>query len=183
MSSLTAILVGGAISITSAAVGILLQHFLSIRKLIHESRIHPSRVLYDKQIEFFDAVAPLFDQINGYITMIDVWLGEMPEKDKAEVKKAASNTACVSELDRLLQKYEMYLPSELLCKLNNLKWDCWSLSSKPDLDVTFRSINLLFEIQNLCREFLGVDKLSQDLMRAIGRLPQEFSGKSEEENS
>jgi hypothetical protein len=172
MSSLTAILVGGTISLVSAAVGILLQHFLGIRRLIHESRIHPSRVLYDKQIEFLDAIAQLLDQINGYITAIDVWLGERGEKAKTEVQKATSNTACLSELDRLLQKYEMYLPSELLDKLNTLRWECWSLSSKPDLDVTFRSINLLFEIKNLFRELVGVDKLSEDLMKAIGRRPQ-----------
>lgn len=172
MLSLTALLVGGAISLVSAGIGIILQHFLNIRKLIHESKIHPSRVLYDKQIEFIDALAPLFDQINGYITTIDVWLGEKGDKAKAKVDEAVRNTACITKLELLLQKYNMYLPSELLGKLNTLQWECWSLSSKPTLDTTFRSINLLFEIQNLVREFVGVDKLSQDLMRALGRKSQ-----------
>lgn len=169
MLSLTSILVGGTISIVSVAIGILLQHFLSIRRLIHESKIHPSRILYDKKIEFLDATAPLFDRINGYITTIDVWLGEGGEKAKTEIDKAASNTACISELDRLLQKYEMYLPSKLLSRLNALKSDCWSLATKPNLDLTFRSIHLLFEIQNLCRKFVGTDKLSLELMKAIGQ--------------
>ena len=131
MSSLTAILVGGTISLVSAAFGILLQHFLSIRRLIYESRIHPSRVLYDKQIQFLDAIWPLLDQINGYITTLDVWLGERGEKAKKEVEKAAKNTSCISELDRLLKEYEMYLPSQLLDKLNTLKCEGWCLSSKP----------------------------------------------------
>lgn len=183
MSPLTAILVGSAISLVSAAIGILLQHFLSIRRLIHESKIHPSRVLYDKQIEFVDAVTPLFDQINGFITTLDVWLGESGEKAKKTVETAAKNTAYISELDRLLEKYQMYLPSELLAKFNTLKWECWSLSNKPDLDVTFRSINLLFEIQNLVREFVGVDKLSEDLMKAIGRKPQKQSNETGKEES
>jgi hypothetical protein len=183
MSSLTAILAGGVISLVSAAIGILLQHFLSIRRLIHESRLHPSQVLYDKQIQFLDASWPLFDEINGYITTLDVWLGEHGEKAKAEVEKAAKNTACISELDRLLQKYQMYLPSKLLDKLNALHGECWSLSSEPNLDVTFRSINLLFQIQNLVREFIGVDKLSEDLMRAIGRRPQKESKETNQTES
>ena len=180
---MTAILVGGTISLVSAAIGILLQHFLGIRRLIHESRTHPSRVLYDKQIQFLDTVAPLFDQINGYITILDVWLGEKGEKAKAEVKTAARNTACISELGRLMLKYEMYLPSELLGKLNTLSRECWFLSSKPDLDATFRSINLLFEVKNFIREFLGVDKLSQDLLTAIGRRPQKGPKEADKEES
>jgi hypothetical protein len=172
MSSLTAVVVGGTISLVAAVIGILLQHFLSIRKLIHESRIHPSQVLYNKQIEFIDAMWPLFDQINGYITALDVWLGEHGEKAKREVEKAAKNTSFISEMDRLLNRYEMYIPSGLLGKLNDLKLKCWSLSSNPDPNVTFRAINLLFEIQNLVREFIGVDKLSLDLMKAIGQKPK-----------
>ena len=175
MSSLTAIVVGGVISLVSVAIGIVLQHFLSIRRLVHESRIHLSRVLYDKQIEFLDELSPLFDQINGYITTIDVWLGEKGDKAKAQVDKVASNTGCISELDQLLEKYSTYIPSKLLDKLNSLKWQCWSLSSNPNLDVTYQAINLLFEIQNLIREFVGVDKLSQDLMKAIGRRPPKES--------
>jgi hypothetical protein len=50
--------------------------------------------LHDKQIEFLDALSLLFDQINGYITTIDVWLGEKGDKAKAEVEKARQNTRC-----------------------------------------------------------------------------------------
>jgi hypothetical protein len=179
LSSLEAVILGGLISLISAVVGILLQHFLSIRKMLHESKVHPSRVLYDKQLEFLDALALLFDQINGYITTMDVWLGERGDKAKAEVEKARQNTGCLTELEQLFQKYSLYLPSELLDKLNLLKSECWLLSSHADLDKTFHAINLLFETQNFVREFVGVDRLSQDLMKALRRKPAKESRKSE----
>jgi hypothetical protein len=85
------------------------------------------------------------------------------------VEEAARNTACLAEFDRLLRQYEVYLPSELLEKLDSLRWQCWSLSSNPGLNGTYRAINLLFEVQNLFRQYVGVDRLSQDLMKALGR--------------
>ncbi len=172
MSPLTALLLGSFISLISAIVGTVLQHVLTIRRMIHETKIHPSRVLYDKQIEFLDALALLFDGINCYITMLDVWLGERGEKAKTKLEKAVRNTECLTQLGQLLQQYSMYLPSELLHRLNTLQEECWSLSSKRSLDKTFRCINLLFETQNFVREFVGVDRLSQDLMKAMGREPR-----------
>jgi hypothetical protein len=137
LSSLEAVILGGLISLISAVVGILLQHFLSIRKMLHE------------------------------------------DKAKAEVEKARQNTGCLTELEQLFQKYSLYLPSELLDKLNLLKSECWLLSSHADLDKTFHAINLLFETQNFVREFVGVDRLSQDLMKALRRKPAKESRKSE----
>ena len=179
-SILLILIIGGLISLVSAIVGIALQHLLSMRRMLHESKLHPSRVLYDKQIEFLDALAPLFDQINGYITTIDVWMGEKGEKAKAEVEKAIRNTACLTELEQLLQRYYMYLPSELLDRLNKLSGECWSLSTRPDLNKTYNCINSLFETQNAIREFVGVNRLSQDLMRAIGRKPSYASEEFDE---
>ena len=42
---------------------------------------------------------------------------------------------------------------------------------------------MVFEIQNLIREFIGVDKLSEDLMRAIGRRPQKKPKESDQKES
>jgi hypothetical protein len=88
LAPLDALILGGLISLISAVVGIILQHFLSIRKMLHETKIHPSHVLYQKQIEFLDALSLLFDQINGYITTIDVWVGDRGARAKVEVEKA-----------------------------------------------------------------------------------------------
>jgi len=179
MSTIIALILGGLISLISAVVGIVLQHLLSIRKMVHESKVHPSRVLYDKQVEFLDALAPLFDRINGYITTIDVWLAEDDDQTKAELKKALRNSECFTELEQLLQKYNFYIPSELLDKLNTLRREYWLLSNHPDLNKTSHAINLLFETQNFVREFVGVDKLSQDLMKALGHRQVKESRKSE----
>ena len=156
--------------------GFVLQHILSVRKMRYESKLHPSRVLYDKQIEFLDALPPVFDELNGYITTIDVWLGEKGEKAEAEVREAVRNTAGLTHLHELLERYYMYLPSELLVRLKKLSGECWVLSStSPDTNKTDNCIHLLFETQNAVRRFVGVDELSQDLMRAIGRKPSEVS--------
>jgi len=170
-SPLKLLLIGSLISLISAIIGIILQYVLNMRRMLHESKLHPSHILYDKQIEFLDALSPLFDELNGYITRIDVWLWEKGEKAKAEVEQAVKNTSCLGNLQQLIQRYYLYLPSELLDRLNRLESECWSLSNRPDLDKTYTCINLLFETQNAVREFLGVDKLSQDLMKAIGRKP------------
>ena len=94
-------------------------------------------------------------------------------------KKARQNTGCLTELEQLLQKYYLYLPSELLDKLNSLMSECWLLSSHADLDKTFHAIGLLFETQNFVREFVGIDKLSGDLMRALGHRKARESKKPE----
>jgi len=172
-------ILGGLISLISVVVSIVLQHILSIRKMVHESKVYPSHVLYDKQIEFFDALAPLFGQINGYITAIDVWLTEKNNKAKNELKKAAQNNECLAELDQLLEKYNLYLPSEPLKKLTALESELWLLSINPNLDKASHTLNLLFETQNFIREFVGVNKLSQDLMKVIGSKPAKESKESE----
>ena len=89
----------------------------------------------------------------------------------------------MAELEQLIQKYYLYLPSELIDKLNSLMSECWLLSSNADLDKTFHAIELLFETQNFVREFVGVDKLTGELMRALGRKQVRESRNSEKEPS
>lgn len=174
-SPLSALIIGGLISLVSTMFTLVVQHFFHMRSMLHESKIYPSRVLYDKQIAFLDALPQLLDQINGYITTIDVWLAEKGEEAKVKVEKAVKNTSCLWELNQLLQRYYIYLPSELLDRLNTLSEECWFLSIKPDLDKTSRCIDLLFETQNAVREFLGADRLSRDLMKAMGKKPSKPS--------
>jgi len=176
-STFLALIVGGLISLISAIASLIVQHILNMRRMLHESKLHPSHVLYDKQIEFLDALPPLFQQINGYVTAIDVWLGEKGEEAEAEVEKLRQHTAWFEELDQLLRRYYVYLPSELLVRLEKLKTECFYLSMNPDVNRTVKCINLLFETHNALREFVGVDKLSHDLMKAIGRKPSDASEK------
>ena len=174
-STLLTLIIGGAISFVSAMGAIVLQHILSLRRMRYESKLHPSCVLYDKQIEFLDALPPVLDELNGYITTLDVLLGEKGEKVRAELQKAQANTTGITHLDGLIDQYHMYLPSELLLRVKKLSEECWWLEIHPDTEKTYNCINLLFETQNAIRRFVGVDKLSQDLMRAVGTKPSEMS--------
>lgn len=166
-SKIPLLLIGGLISLISALSGIILQHILSMRKLVTETRQHPFRVVYNKQTEFFDALAPIILDLNSYITTIDVWLGETSSDAPEEVEKAAENNQAVTQFDDLLQRYYMYLPEKFLKEANQLHSECMFLSSNPDTNKTYKCINLLFSFQNSIREFVGVEKLSEDFLKAF----------------
>lgn len=174
-SKIALLLIGGLISLISALSGIILQHILAMRKLVTETRQHPFRVVYDKQTEFFDALAPILLELNSYITAIDVWLGETSRDAPAKVEKAAQNNQAVTKFDDLLQRYYMYLPEKLLEEANQLHSECMFLSSKPNSDKTYECINLLFSFQNSIRQFVGVEKLSEDFLKAFS--PQKNKAK------
>lgn len=166
-TKVTLLLLGGLISLVSALSGIILQHILAMKKLVEETRQHPFRVVYNKQTEFFDALAPILLDMNSYITTIDVWLGETSNDAPARVEQAAKDNQAVTKLDDLLQRYYMYLPERLLKEANQLHSECMFLSSNPNTDDTYKCINLLFEFQNSIREFVGVEKLSKDFLKAF----------------
>jgi len=164
---LTLLLLGGLISLVSALSGIMLQHVLAMKKLVAETRQHPFRVVYDKQTQFFDALAPILLALNSYITFIDVWLGETSNDAPAKVELEVTQNQAVAKFDDLLQRYYMYLPEKLLEEANQLRSECMLLSSNPNTDGTYKCINLLFSFQNSIREFVGVEKLSEDFLKAF----------------
>lgn len=161
------ILIGGLISLVSVLAGIYLQHILSMKKLIAETRQYPFQVVYNKQTEFFNELALILPDLNSYITAIDVWLGEKTSDAPMKVKQLAGNDQAVSRFYELIQKYFMYLPGRLLEEANHLHSECMILSSRPDMNKTYECINLLFSFQNLIREFVGIEKLSKDFMKAF----------------
>jgi len=134
-AKLTLLLLGGLISLVSALSGIILQHVLAMKKLVAETRQHPFRVVYNKQTEFFDALAPILLALNSYITFIDVWLGETSNDAPAKVELAATQNQAVAKFDDLLQRYYMYLPEKLLQEANQLRSECMFLSSNPNTTV------------------------------------------------
>ena len=166
-SKISLVLIGGLISLISALSVIILQHILAMKKLVVETRQHPFQVVYNKQIEFFDALALIFFDLNCYITTIDVWLGETSIDAPAKVEYAAKNNQALTKFDDLLQRYYMYLPEKLLKEANQLHSECMFLSMHPDTDKTYKCINLLFSFQNSIREFVGVEKLSEDFLKAF----------------
>ena len=166
------IVFGGAISLASTLSVIFVQDALLVRRLIAERRQHPFRVVYDKQIAFFDELAPLLDEVNGYITRVDVWLGEASPNAPREVEKAAEANQSVGKPYDLLQRYYMYLPRDLLEEANGLAGECMLLSGAPTMEKTHSSTERLFAVQNSIRAFVGVDRLSKDFLKAFGRRPK-----------
>jgi hypothetical protein len=169
----------GITAIVSTAVGMLLTHVLERRKARFNIRSYPLQVLYSKQTEFFDKLIPLLDQLNGYITTIDVWLGERGKRAAEEVRKASGNCSCVDSLATLLEQYYLYLPRELLNEAKDLRWKCFDLRQSPTLQKTEQGIDALFEFQNSVRRFVGVDELSRDLLKAFGSESRKTRGTHE----
>lgn len=169
MGSALAVLIGGAISLVSTLTAILLQHLLSIQKLRTETRQYPFKVVYDKQTAFFDRLAPICLELNSFTTTVDVWLGETTPDARARVKEAAEKCGAVNKLDDAIQQYYMYLPAGLLHDAKELYWKCLGLAQRPAVDLTYDCINSLFAFQNRIRQYVGIDRLSGDFLKAFGR--------------
>lgn len=166
-SSVTMLLLGGLISLVSALATIYLQHRLSMQRMSAERRQHPFMVVYEKQTAFFDALAPLFLELNGYITTIDVWLGETTPEAPARVREAVANSGCVQKLQALVEQYYMYLPKDLLRQVKDFQGKCFALTQAPNTQLTYEAIQELFALQNDIRQFVGIEKLSEDFLSAF----------------
>ncbi len=167
--SLSAVVVGGIIALVSSSATIFLQNWFEKSRQLKQ---HPSQIVYNKQIEFIDKMAPLLSEINGYITAIDVWTEEWIRVKSNEAKKrreeATTNNSCITKLDELLQLYQMYLPSNVLTEANELWQKCLFLGNSVSLEKCEECISSLFSFQNNIRKFIGTDKLSNELMKTLG---------------
>lgn len=85
-SPVVIIIIGGLISLVSTITGIFIKYWLDKKKIESQIKLHPIQVIYNKQTEFFDKLAPLLLEINGYITTIDVWLEETTKEAKKECR-------------------------------------------------------------------------------------------------
>jgi hypothetical protein len=136
------ILIGSVIALVSSLATIIIQHILDIKKMVAERRHEPFRIVYGKQIEFFDAAVPILGELNSYITTIDVWLGERSKEAPTKVKEAVGNNQAVTQFYYLIEKYFMYLPKKLLEEANHLYSECMILSSQPNMNKTNECIKL-----------------------------------------
>lgn len=168
MVSILPVIIGSAVGGILTLAGVIIQHCFEIRKLTLQLKEYPSHIIYDKQMQFFNQVVPLFDELNGYITTIDVWLGEKGEKARIKVQEAIKNSDCVGKFSKILDDYYIYLPSGLLREARNLLSLCWELMRKPTTDITYDSIHVLFSFENSIRKLMGIDALSADLLKAFG---------------
>lgn len=168
MELILPVIVGSAVGGFLTLSGVIIQHCFELRKLTLQLREYPSHIIYDKQMEFIKKVLPLFWKLNGYITRIDVWLGESGQKACAEVEEAANNNACVGEFFQVLDEYYLYLPKSFLEEAHNLLSLCWELGRSPTPDGAYHSIKTLFSFENSVRKLMGVDALSAELLKSFG---------------
>ena len=169
-NSILLVIVGGIISIISVIIGFLLQYFIERKKIKQQLKSHPSAIVYNKQIEFTEKINPILNRLNSYITTLDVWLGERKTEKVTEIiEDVRKNTSSLEDLEQLIEKFLIFLPSDFIEKLIELKDNCNNLCSSPNLDLTYRSINQLFEIQNKLRYNVGTDELSRELLQTFSK--------------
>jgi len=161
------VLLGGSISLVSTLTTIAVPNWLDRRKQQHETRKYPMEVLFNKQTEFYDKITHLLPEINGYITTVDVWLGETGPDAKRNVKEFAENNAPLWKFNELMESYSIYLPEKILRAGNELFSESIFLSTSPAMEKTERCINLLFSFQNTIRECIGIDRISAELLKAF----------------
>jgi hypothetical protein len=167
-NSITLVLIGGLISLVSTLAGIALNHWFDLHKQEHETRRYPTEVLFNKQTEFYDKVVQIIPKINGYITTVDVWLWEKTPDAKRKAKELAEKTTPVWEFHELIEAYSIYLPEKIISAGKELFSECTILSNSPTLERTERSIGLLFSFLNTIRECVGAERISTDLLKALG---------------
>lgn len=161
-------MIGGLVSLVSTLAGIALQHWFDLQKQEREMRQHPRQVLYSKQTEFYDKAAQILPKINGYITVVNVWLGETGPDAKHTAKEFAGKTQDVWKLHELMESCSMYLPEKVLTAGNELIGECMSLSHLLEVERTDTCWDLFVSFQNTIRECVGVDRISADLLKAFG---------------
>jgi len=167
VSPLTLVLFGGFISLVSTISGIFISHWLEAKRESRQVKRYPTEVLYNKQTEFFDKVVAVLDEVNGYITEIDVWLGENGEEANERLVKAAGRNIPIGKLHDLLQQYYIYLPEKLVDDIDSLFFESLNLSNNPTHKQAQKCFDLLFAFQNSIREVVGTDALSRDLLQAF----------------
>lgn len=149
-----------------ATIGI--QHWLGLRKQKYETRRYPREVLFNKQTEFYDKAKKVLDNVNSYITTLDVWLGETSPGAKEKVQEQKEKTEPVWEFSELMGHYSIYLPEKIIRAGHNLLEECGYLPHLPTTERTYRAIEALFSIENAIRECVGAAKLSEDLLKSFG---------------
>ena len=172
--SILLVITGGLISLISTIIVIFFQYLTEKKKIINQIKSNPSSIVYNKQIEFYELLNPILDEINGFITALDVWLGEIQsEQVLKNIENARHNTIGLDKLNQLIDQYFIFLPSEVLQKLSELLENCFYLSNSPNLEITYKSMNQLFGIRNKLRQYVGTEALSYDLLKSFSTIQKD----------
>lgn len=165
MESVLPIIVGGALSLVSVGVGALLQHYIWVRGLKHSSQANMAASLHRSQMAFFKQLPAELDKINGYATTAEV-LFEQGEPEKA-VAYLKEHLAEFSGLYRLLAKYKLILPAQLIDGGGALVTQCHALAWQPSQEAANDCLASLFKYEDLVREYIGVEPLHEKPMATL----------------
>ena len=159
MESVLPIIVGGVLSLVSAAVGALVQHYIWVRGLKYSRQPNMAASLHRSQMTFFKQLPAELDKINGYATNAEV-LFEQGEAEKAAAH-LKEHLADFSGLYRLLAKYKLILPAQLIDRGGDLVAQCHGLAWQPSQEAANDCVASLFKYVDLVREYLGVEPLHE----------------------
>jgi len=163
------LIIGGLISLVSTVTGITVKHWLDNRRMEAALKEYPMRVLYKKQTEFLDRLAPVLSEINGYLSKIDVWLGEKSPDAKQKAREAAEENKPLGDMRELLEQYFMYLPEKIIKEGEGLFAKGLELTSSQSSEKVWECFDILFKFQNTIRHFVGIENLSKDLLKSFGK--------------
>jgi hypothetical protein len=172
-NSMALVLAGGAVSLLSTIAGMVVQHILEMRKVRHQLREHPFTVLYNKQTEFLELLAPVLGKVNSFIAEIQACLAGGTPGGVRKARGAASDNGALIKFDDLIQRYHAFLPAELVREAGSLLAESLRLSESPTTGQASRCMTHLFDFQNSVRGFVGVDALTNDLMKTLGKRTKE----------
>jgi hypothetical protein len=160
MESVLPIIAGGVVSVVSTAVGALVQHYIWVRKLRYSRKANMSASLYRNQMAFFKRLPAVLEEINGYATTAEVlFIQDEAEKAAAHLRK---HNADFSALYHLVTKHKLLLPVDLTEGGEALVLQCLALMQNPSQEAAKACVTSLFAYQNLVREHLGVEPLTND---------------------
>jgi hypothetical protein len=163
----SAVIIGALISFVSGAGGMVLQYALDLGRQKGKIRQDAVRLLYAKQLEFYDKLLAIIPLINEYITTLNVWLGESGPQAQKNVLDNAALTNKFWPLQGLLDAYYAYLPNSIIESANRLLFECGLLAHNPTILRTDEAMDELDLLINVLRECVGIDRISDELLDAL----------------
>jgi len=168
--SIIQVLIVGILPFIGAILGFLFSYWIEKSKTKALVKEYPTKIVYDKQTEFFDQLPPLFDNMDGYITSIKAYLNEGKVTDyQKDLEKSKPNTESIDKLIKLIHEYYFYLPAELYHELGTLINLCFKVREIPDIKFAKEANDKLFHLKNKIRKYIGTEKISEDLLKAFMR--------------
>jgi hypothetical protein len=159
VESVLPIIVGGVLSLVSTVVGALVHHYIWVRGLKYSRQANMAAGFHRSQMAFFKQLPAELDKINGYATTAEV-LFEQGEAEKAAAY-LKEHLADFSGLHRLLAKYKLILPSQLIDRGGALVTQCHALAWQPSQEAANDCVASLFKYEDLVREYIGVEPLHE----------------------